>query len=164
MPAISGRKICRQFRVGRYASNFGLENMPAFSGRKKKMPAMSNRKKMSANSGRKKMPFFRAGIKLPENWQLPENLQVCLPFISSSHQVDCAGKNVQLTDLIILIKSLVSHIFCKTGDASKHLWSNNTLIESLKFKLLDFVSYLCDFFLRSGLRLNSAIPLNSTGS
>ena len=59
--------------------------MPAISGRKK-MPAISDRKKMSAKSGRKTFRqvwdekkndgFFRAGIKLPENRQLPENLQV----------------------------------------------------------------------------------------
>ena len=63
MPAISGRKICRQFRVGKYAGNFGSEDMPAISGRKK-MPAKSDRNKMLANLGRKKMPVFSGGDKI----------------------------------------------------------------------------------------------------
>ena len=77
MPAISGRKICLQFLVGKYAGNFGSENMPAISGRK--INANSGRKKIPVSLGRKKKcRCFREGIKLPENQQLPENLQVCL--------------------------------------------------------------------------------------
>ena len=101
MPATLGWKLCRQFRVGKYAGNFGLEIMPAISGRKiclqfllgkyagnfgsensrrfwveKSMPAMSvnsGRKKIPVSLGRKKKCWcFREGIKLPEN------LQVCL--------------------------------------------------------------------------------------
>ena len=73
MPAISGRKKWRQFGVRRYASNFGSENMPAVSGRKKKMPAMSDRTKCQQiragiNSGKfrpeKKMPVFSGGYKI----------------------------------------------------------------------------------------------------
>ena len=73
MPAISGRKICRQFQDGKYAGNFGTEDMPAISGRKicrrfrveKKIPAKSDRNKMSANSGRKKIPASLGRKKMP---------------------------------------------------------------------------------------------------
>ena len=64
MPAISGRKICRQFRVGKYAGDFGSEDMPAISG-KKKMPAKSDRNKMLANLGRKKIPASSGRKKMP---------------------------------------------------------------------------------------------------
>ena len=73
MPAISGQRICRQFRVGKYAGDFGSEDMPAILGRKicrrfrvkKKMPAKSDRNKMSANSGRKKIPPSSGRKKMP---------------------------------------------------------------------------------------------------
>ena len=63
MPAISGRKICRQFPVGRNAGDFGLKKMPAKSDRNK-MLANSGRKKIPASSGRKKRPVFSGGDKI----------------------------------------------------------------------------------------------------
>ena len=69
MPAISGRKICRPFRVGRYAGDFrseknagnvgteqnvgkfGPEKMPAISGRKIKMPVFSGGDKAGELTG-----------------------------------------------------------------------------------------------------------------
>ena len=86
MPAVLGRKKCRQSRVGRYAGNFGLEKkMSANSGQKKmpvisdrnKMLANSSRKKMSASLDRKKMPVFLGGKQLPEKRQLPVDLEDC---------------------------------------------------------------------------------------
>ena len=81
MPAISGRKICLQFLVEKYASNFGSENMPAILGRKINAGNVG-KFGPEKNSGKfgpeKKCLCFREGIKLPENQQLPENSQVCL--------------------------------------------------------------------------------------
>ena len=45
--AISGRKKCRQSRVGRYAGIFGSENMPAISGRKKNVGTFGPEKNAS---------------------------------------------------------------------------------------------------------------------
>ena len=94
MPAVSGRKKCRQSRVGRYAGNFGSENMPAISGRKKNVGKFGPDKNASnigseqnvgnfepeKNAGKfgpKKMPMFLGGKKLPEKRQLPTNLEDC---------------------------------------------------------------------------------------
>ena len=119
MPAISGRKICRQFRdgryagnfgsdicrrfrVGRYAGNFGSEDMPAISGRKKKCRQSRIGTKCQQIRAGKKCRCFRAGIKLPENQQLPENLQVWIKsglqdcYINVSYLFfmnNCASKN-----------------------------------------------------------------------
>ena len=71
MPAISGRKICRQFRVGNYAGDFGPEDMQAISS--EDMPTISGRKKCrQCRIGtkcrqirtEKKMPVFSGGDKI----------------------------------------------------------------------------------------------------
>ena len=72
MPAISGQKICRQFRVGKYAGEFGSEDMPAISDRKKNAGKVGSEQNVSkfgpekipASSGPKKMPVFSGGDKI----------------------------------------------------------------------------------------------------
>ena len=67
MPAISGRKICLQFLVGKYADNFGSENMPAILGRKINAGNVG-KFGPEKNSGKfgpeKKMPVFSGGDKI----------------------------------------------------------------------------------------------------
>ena len=50
MPACSGRKICRRFRLGRYTGNFGSENMPAILSRKKCRQVWAKKKKGEKNA------------------------------------------------------------------------------------------------------------------
>ena len=87
MPAVSGRKKCRQSRVGRYAGNFGPEKNAGKFGPEKNASNIGSEQnvgkfepeKMPASLGRKKKcRCFWAGKKLPEKRQLPANLEDCL--------------------------------------------------------------------------------------
>ena len=55
MPAISGRKICRKFRVGRYAGDFGLKK------KCRQYPIVTKCRQVRAG---KKMPVFSGGDKI----------------------------------------------------------------------------------------------------
>ena len=73
MPAILGRKICRQFRVGRYAGNFGSENMPAISGRKKYAGNVGSEQNVGKFGPERKCRQIRAGKKMSANSGRKEN-------------------------------------------------------------------------------------------
>ena len=74
MPASSCRKICRQFRVGKYAGNFESEKKVRAMPHQNKMSGNSGRIKMPASLGKKKMSMFLGWKKIDGK---AANLQVC---------------------------------------------------------------------------------------
>ena len=77
MPAVSGRKKCRQSRVGRYAGNFGPEKNASNIGSEQNGGKFEPEKNAGKFGPKKKCRCFWAGKKLPEKRQLPANLEDC---------------------------------------------------------------------------------------
>ena len=63
-PLISGPKICRQVRVGKYAGNFGSEDAPAISDRKKNAGNVGSAQNVGKFGPEKKCRCFQAGKKI----------------------------------------------------------------------------------------------------
>ena len=71
------------------------------------------------------LPLARHQLRcIVQNGKGNDRQLLCLPFLRSSRQVDCASKNLQLSDLYVLIKFLVplSKYLKKSIDLGKVCW------------------------------------------